>query len=315
MDKTNTTCPAAPLVLVVDDEPTMRYLMRRSLTLDGYRVEEAGDGLQALEVFEKTQPDLVLLDIMMPKLDGFAVCDQLLRLPHGKKAQVVMVTGVSDRHAIDQAFKVGAVDYITKPVHQRVLRQRVGFILRAQQSDTWSPVDQTYHQRLFANAPVALCTWDFSEALRLLELVQTTGPDDLNTCLVDRPDIIQACLASICLSEANQRAWALFQAKDEDPGQVRLDRLCPPESLVAWAGLLVALAGDQAQGEVALPMSLLTGEVVKVKLSWALTADEAPSSDQVSLAMAVLEAKPDPGPIIVSNGREKPTEIEFQLKA
>ncbi len=315
MDKTNHTPPEAPLVLVVDDEPTMRYLMRRSLTMDGYRVEEAVDGLQALEVFEQTQPDLVLLDIMMPKLDGFAVCDRLRQLPGGEKAQVVMVTGVSDRHAIDQAFKAGAVDYITKPVHQRVLRQRVGFILRAKRAETCSQVDQDHYQRLFTDAPVALCEWDFSEVKRLLSRVQAKAGEELALYLYDRPEIISQCLVAAQLCEANQRALTLFQANEGASLPVSGEHLFPPESFSALSSFLAALAEEQTQGQVTLPIKTLTGQTVKVKLYWTLTRAEAGANGRTSLSMAMVNLEPAGVTLLIPNGRDHTAEIEIPIEA
>lgn len=138
----------APLILVVDDEKMMRILLRRALEKEGYRVAEATDGQDCLEAFQRLQPDLVLLDAMMPIMDGFTCCAQLQSLQNApsqnnlsscsletwrdgfgegrsRNPPVLIVTGLEDTASVDRAFEVGATDYITKPIHWAVLRQRV----------------------------------------------------------------------------------------------------------------------------------------------------------------------------------------------
>lgn len=112
-------------ILVVDDDRTMRLLLRHALERDGYEVEEANDGVQALAQFEKCEPDIVLMDGAMPALDGFAACASLQRLPGGSETPVLMITGLNDDASVERAFASGATDYITKPVNWAVLRQRV----------------------------------------------------------------------------------------------------------------------------------------------------------------------------------------------
>ena len=104
------------LVLVVDDEAIMRLLARATLEQAGFAVEEAGDGQAGLAAFERLQPDLVLLDVVMPILDGFEACRALRKLPGGEHAPVLMMTGLDDSDSINRAYQVGATDFITKPI-------------------------------------------------------------------------------------------------------------------------------------------------------------------------------------------------------
>ena len=112
-------------ILVVDDDRTMRLLLRRALERDGYEVLEAPDGVQALTQFQSWSPDIVLMDAAMPELDGFAACADLQRMPNGGETPVLMITGLDDDESVERAFASGATDYITKPVNWAVLRQRV----------------------------------------------------------------------------------------------------------------------------------------------------------------------------------------------
>lgn len=125
----------APLILVVDDDKFMRIQLRHAMEQAGYQVAEANDGQQALGVYTDTQPDIVLLDAMMPEMDGFTCCNQLRTLPKNNHAHanipVLMITALEDQDSVDQAFEAGATDFITKPIHWAVLRQRVRRLLEA----------------------------------------------------------------------------------------------------------------------------------------------------------------------------------------
>ena len=103
----------------------MRMLLRKALEADGYEVVEAHDGLQALRIFSDTAPDIVLIDAAMPSLDGFEACSKLRTAPRGSDTPVLMVTALNDDESMERAFSAGATDYITKPVHWTILRQRV----------------------------------------------------------------------------------------------------------------------------------------------------------------------------------------------
>lgn len=121
----------SPLVLVVDDDPAVRVLMREFLEQDGFAVEEAADGPPALSAFERLRPDIVLLDVVMPSMDGFAVCTALRKLFGGEHTPIVMVTGLDDIESINRAYEVGATDFITKPINWVILGYRIRYILRA----------------------------------------------------------------------------------------------------------------------------------------------------------------------------------------
>ncbi|MGB5063813.1 MAG: EAL domain-containing protein, partial [Candidatus Competibacter sp.] len=102
-----------------------------SLRQGGFSVVEAASGEQALEILQQQQPDLVLLDVVMPGLDGFATCTALRGLVKGRNVPIVMVTGLDDVESIEQAYQAGATDFITKPIQWLILHQRVRYILRA----------------------------------------------------------------------------------------------------------------------------------------------------------------------------------------
>lgn len=120
-----------PLILIVDDDEGQRLLAGASLREGGFTILEAGSGQQALEVFRQHQPDLVLLDVVMPGMDGFTTCAALRDLVGGRTVPIVMVTGLDDVESIEQAYQAGATDFLTKPIQWLILHHRVRYILRA----------------------------------------------------------------------------------------------------------------------------------------------------------------------------------------
>jgi diguanylate cyclase (GGDEF)-like protein/PAS domain S-box-containing protein len=118
-------------ILVVDDDSAGRRLTRATLVKAGFEVAEAANGRLALEQLNQGLPDLVLLDVSMPEIDGFTVCAELRKLPGGTRVPVIMMTGLDDVKSIERAFEVGASDFITKPINWAILSHRVRYILRA----------------------------------------------------------------------------------------------------------------------------------------------------------------------------------------
>ncbi len=121
------------LVLIVDDDPFIRLILRHFLEREGYQIAEAQNGIEALSVFNQLHPDIVLLDAIMPDMDGFDCCTQLQPLDSSKHVPVLMITGLEDQESVDRAFAVGAIDYVTKPIHWPVLRQRVKRLIQQSQ--------------------------------------------------------------------------------------------------------------------------------------------------------------------------------------
>ncbi len=124
-----------PRVLIVDDDRGMRYALRNVLEEDGYRIEEASNGAVALAYCERHMPDLVLMDALMPVMDGFEACARLRELPGSDHTPVLIITALDDESSIESAFAAGAKDYIPKPVHFAVLRQRVARLLKASRAE------------------------------------------------------------------------------------------------------------------------------------------------------------------------------------
>ncbi|MFC9327036.1 response regulator transcription factor [Kitasatospora sp. NPDC057015] len=126
--------PAAPgsagRVLVVDDDPTVAEVVTGYLLRAGFRVDRAADGLEALAVAAATRPDLVVLDLMLPGLDGLEVCRRLRAGAGGTRLPVVMLTARGDESDRILGLELGADDYVTKPFSPRELVLRVQSVLR-----------------------------------------------------------------------------------------------------------------------------------------------------------------------------------------
>ncbi len=117
-----------PRILVAEDEPDMLMGLRDNLQFEGYEVLEARDGQEALDAIARDRPDLVLLDVMMPKVDGISVCRQLRDA--GYRLPILMLTAKSQEIDIVRGLEAGADDYITKPFGVRELLARIKVALR-----------------------------------------------------------------------------------------------------------------------------------------------------------------------------------------
>jgi diguanylate cyclase (GGDEF)-like protein len=122
-------------VLVVDDDRSTRSTLRYTLQRDGFRVEEAADGAQALTMLKRFKPDVILMDAVMPVMDGFTACARMQELPGGSAVPVLMITALEDNGSVERAFAAGASDYIPKPIHYAVLSQRVRRIIEANRAE------------------------------------------------------------------------------------------------------------------------------------------------------------------------------------
>ena len=146
-----------PLILVADDDNSVRVFLRKAMEKEGYRVVEVNDGKQCLDAYETIKPDIVLLDAVMPVMDGFTCCKHLFQIAKNnlksavetfdtdsslnntvisqiwERTPILMITCLDDEESVNLAFDAGAIDYVTKPIHWPVLRQRLRRLLKEAQ--------------------------------------------------------------------------------------------------------------------------------------------------------------------------------------
>ena len=124
---TASSAPAKETILVVDDEASIRRILETRLSMIGYTVVTACDGQEALEAFRNSPPDLVVLDVMMPKLDGYGVCQELRK---ESDVPIVMLTALGDVADRITGLELGADDYVVKPFSPKELEARIRCVLR-----------------------------------------------------------------------------------------------------------------------------------------------------------------------------------------
>ncbi len=117
-------------ILVVDDNEANRALALHTLEDEGYRVVLADSGPEAIAAFERETPDCILLDVRMPEMDGFAVCERIRTMPHGPETPIIFLTALRDVDTFDHALRAGGDDFLTKPVRPTELLVRVQSALK-----------------------------------------------------------------------------------------------------------------------------------------------------------------------------------------
>jgi signal transduction histidine kinase len=122
---------SAASILIVDDDDIVRTIMRAELESEGYTVTEAEDGLAGCEACWTSVPDLVISDVIMPKMDGFELCRQLRRHPSSVTVPILQMTSLDDTSSVDKAYDAGATDFINKPLQWPILKHRVRYMLRS----------------------------------------------------------------------------------------------------------------------------------------------------------------------------------------
>ena len=150
---------ATGTVLIVDDDFTVRLLAREALEQAGFTVLENDDGVGVLAQFEEEEPDIVLLDVMLPGLDGFTLCQQLRALPQGKNTPILMMTGLDDVASIRRAYDAGATDFIAKPFNWIILTYRVRYLMRT--SELFLNLGKSQESLNYAQRIAGLGSWEW----------------------------------------------------------------------------------------------------------------------------------------------------------
>ncbi|MCE3606583.1 EAL domain-containing protein [Massilia sp. P8910] len=141
------------VVLVADDDPVMRLLMLEMLGQVGLDAIEAEDGLQAVALYQSMAPDLILLDVDMPNMDGFSACREIRRIETGAPVPIIMVTGGDDIEAVTNAYEAGATDFVSKPINWPILGHRVLYVLRASDAIVRLRIADAHNRAVLAAIP------------------------------------------------------------------------------------------------------------------------------------------------------------------
>ncbi len=131
-----------PKLLVVDDEQNIRAMIRKYAEFDGYAVEEAGDGMEAVEKFRAGAFDLIIMDVMMPELDGFSACREIRKAD--EQVPIIMLSARGEEYDRIHGFELGVDDYVVKPFSPRELMMRVSAVLKRSQASQATPAREVY---------------------------------------------------------------------------------------------------------------------------------------------------------------------------
>jgi diguanylate cyclase (GGDEF)-like protein/PAS domain S-box-containing protein len=157
-----------PLIMVVDDSAFMRATFRSFLENEGYEVIEAENGMEALYLFGKLKPDIILMDYVMPGINGATTCAKLKKLPEGKNTTVIMITSLEDEATVNTAFESGATDYISKPINWAVLRQRLNRSIREKNTERTLKQSEAFARSIIDHAVEGILTVDVEGVIRYI---------------------------------------------------------------------------------------------------------------------------------------------------
>lgn len=161
--------------------------MRATLEKAGFRVTESASGEDAIDAFEKLQPEAILLDVLMPGIDGFETCRILRSLPGGEHTPILMTTGLDDVESINKAFDAGATDFVTKPINWALMSHRVRYMLRASEAflEVKKKQEQIHHLAFFDHLTGLANRSLFKASLEKALLESTTANKQLAILFLD----------------------------------------------------------------------------------------------------------------------------------
>jgi len=173
----NAGTTSMPCALIVDDDPVLQLAVQQYMNRLGYETLIARDGQGGLEWFRRQPVDIVLMDAAMPVMDGFAACRAIRELPNGSHVPVIMITVYDDEQSVDLAFEAGANEYITKPIHWAVLRNRVTQLVASARAEGALRNDRAFFQSLVDSMPDPTLVCDQACMVRWINVSAQAGQE------------------------------------------------------------------------------------------------------------------------------------------
>ena len=247
-------------ILLIEDTLDTIDLLKTVLINDNYEVFISINGESAINKAEINLPDLILLDILMPDIDGFETCKRLKSNNNTKDIPVIFMSAFAESLNKVKAFKLGAVDYITKPIDITELLARVNThitlnSLKKELLSTNTLLEQKVEERtkklresehkfrnLFSKNPVSLWEEDFTEVIKLLDDKKKNGNIDLIKYLNDNPEFIFECATKIKVLNINQISLEMFKAPDKEYLINNLTKTFNKKTFETFKNVLVAVA-------------------------------------------------------------------------
>ena len=212
-----------PQVLVADDDELMRSLMTAALDEKGFDTIEVEDGAEALSAIQQNSPDLVVLDVNMPVMNGYEACERIRGMPNCRDLPVVIVTGNEDTESIDRAFECGATDFVSKPVNWSLIGYRMRYVLRGAQTLTALTSSEVRNRAMLEALPDRLIM--ISADGRILSVIEHNHDDAVSAeAFVGRPleSILPAEAARSAIERTGEvltrRTETSFEFSDPDSG-------------------------------------------------------------------------------------------------
>jgi len=194
-----------PLLLVVDDDVVIRTMLMKALQKHGYDTIEAANGVQGIEIFRQCRPDLVLLDVLMPVMNGYEACQEMRVFDPEHTVPIIMLTGLDDVTSVDRSFDAGATDFISKPINWSLFVQRVRYALKSREMDF--ELRKSRHRVDHALKVAMLGYWDWD--LKTGEF--TFPPGVLEMLGIDRSNITFEQLINYVPEEDRDRVTHAFE--------------------------------------------------------------------------------------------------------
>ncbi len=313
---------AAPKILVVDDQPINVQLLKRKLEREGIQVVAAYSGLEALESVNRDKPDLILLDVMMPDMDGIEVCQRLQSSEETRSIPVIFITARSSKEGKIEGLGVGAVDYITKPIDLDETLARVQTQLRFVAINRELVVLQRRLSEARRAATIGAVTQGIAHNLNNL-LGVVIGYLDLVKAYYDKPELVKKNAAHV--EEAVQRIVTIIKQLSSLVVKTRLPLIkCNLQRLIESGvqryqtdnKIAAAVIIDNPLGELMIDTNFEVFEEVLSKTlinAWEAYDDKPASARPVRIRTEIID-KPDDGKYVVINVEDEGHGVDPQIR-